>query len=59
MFSKIFGTIAVAIAVKYGVDYIKKKKYGVDLMRRFLLPFVWKKKDLGNNRSENEQSDSD
>jgi len=35
--AKIFGSIAVAIAVVYGVDYARK----------VLLPFVWKKKDLG------------
>ncbi|KAG7597052.1 E3 Ubiquitin ligase GIDE-type [Arabidopsis suecica] len=49
-YSKIFGTVAVAIAVVYGVDFVRK----------VLLPFVWKKKDLGNNnRSENDNSDSE
>lgn len=47
---KIFGTVAVAVAVVYGVDFVRK----------VLLPFVWKKKDLGNNnRSENDNSDSE
>ncbi|CAH8252336.1 unnamed protein product [Arabidopsis lyrata] len=49
-YSKIFGTVAVAVAVVYGVDFVRK----------VLLPFVWKKKDLGNNnRSENDNSDSE
>ncbi|KAG7654311.1 E3 Ubiquitin ligase GIDE-type [Arabidopsis suecica] len=47
--AKIFGSIAVAIAVVYGVDYARK----------VLLPFVWKKKDLGESSSQNGSSDSE
>ncbi|OAP19001.1 hypothetical protein AXX17_AT1G15350 [Arabidopsis thaliana] len=47
--AKIFGSIAVAIAVVYGVDYARK----------VLLPFVWKKKDLGDSSSQNGSSDSE
>ncbi|CAD5312730.1 unnamed protein product [Arabidopsis thaliana] len=49
MLAKIFGSIAVAIAVVYGVDYARK----------VLLPFVWKKKDLGDSSSQNGSSDSE
>ncbi|EOA36944.1 hypothetical protein CARUB_v10009854mg [Capsella rubella] len=47
LIGKIFGTIAVALAVLYGVEYI----------RTVLLPFVWKKKEL-RNRSKKPKSNS-
>lgn len=42
-YSKIFGGIAVAVAVMYGVDFLRR----------------WKKKNFGNKRPKNAKSDSE